>query len=151
MDKVQFCPVCKEKGMPPRCPGYWILSEDEPSDSCYYDGCRDTIIYNISSEDFHVIFNISEDVNFLEAMIKLKETDIIEYESRMSQFRSQVVEQKAAKQIAEGNSKPLCPHCNSTNIKSISGLNRGASIAMWGIFSKKINKSFECKNCGYTW
>lgn len=47
--------------------------------------------------------------------------------------------------------KPKCPTCRSTNIKSISGLNRGASIAMFGIFSKKINKSFECKNCGYTW
>lgn len=44
-----------------------------------------------------------------------------------------------------------CPMCNSANIKSISGLNRGLSIVMLGIFSKKINKSFECKNCGYTW
>lgn len=44
-----------------------------------------------------------------------------------------------------------CPTCNSTNVKSISGLNRGVSVAMLGIFSKKINKSFECKNCGYTW
>ncbi|MCM1468326.1 MAG: hypothetical protein NC086_09270, partial [Alistipes sp.] len=52
--------------------------------------------------------------------------------------------------LAEQN-KPKCPTCGSTNIKSLSGLNRGASIAMFGIFSKKINKSFECKNCGYTW
>lgn len=44
-----------------------------------------------------------------------------------------------------------CPTCNSTNVKSISGLNRGASVALLGIFSKKINKSFKCKNCGYTW
>ncbi len=47
--------------------------------------------------------------------------------------------------------KPHCPHCHSTNIKSISGLNRGISIAVWGVFSKKINKSFECRDCGYTW
>lgn len=46
---------------------------------------------------------------------------------------------------------PKCPTCGSTNIKSLSSLNRGASIAVFGIFSKKINKSFECKNCGYTW
>ena len=46
---------------------------------------------------------------------------------------------------------PHCPTCNSTNVKSISGLNHGVSVAMLGIFSKKINKSFECKNCGYTW
>ena len=51
----------------------------------------------------------------------------------------------------ESSNTPRCPTCQSTNIKSISGLNRGVSVAMLGIFSKKINKSFECKNCGYTW
>ena len=75
------------------------------------------------------------------------EKDIIEYTAKLSQFKTQVGEQK---QQQESN-KPKCPHCKSTNIKSISGLNRGASIAMWGIFSKKINKSFECLNCKYTW
>ncbi len=47
--------------------------------------------------------------------------------------------------------KPKCPTCGSTNIKSISALNCGVSVAVLGIFSKKINKSFECRNCGYTW
>lgn len=54
-------------------------------------------------------------------------------------------------QKMSNDNTPKCPHCQSTNVKSISGLNRGASIALLGIFSKKINKSFECKNCGYTW
>lgn len=47
--------------------------------------------------------------------------------------------------------KPKCPTCNSTNVKKIGGLERAGSVYMFGIFSKKINKSFECKNCGYTW
>lgn len=47
--------------------------------------------------------------------------------------------------------KPKCPTCGSTNIKKISGIERGASIAAFGIFSKKINKTFKCNNCGYTW
>lgn len=51
----------------------------------------------------------------------------------------------------EEKSTPKCPHCSSTNIKSLSGLDRGTSIAMLGIFSKKINKSFECCSCKYTW
>ncbi len=46
---------------------------------------------------------------------------------------------------------PRCPTCGSTNIEKISNLNRGVSVAMWGAMSKKINKSFKCKNCGYTW
>lgn len=81
------------------------------------------------------------------AMVELKKNDIIEYNLKMSQFKTQVQQQ----QRAEESNQPHCPHCKSTNIKPISGLNRAGSIAMWGIFSKKINKSFECKKCGYTW
>ena len=46
---------------------------------------------------------------------------------------------------------PHCPHCKSTNISKIGAGERIGSIAMLGIFSKKINKSFKCKSCGYTW
>ena len=61
-------------------------------------------------------------------------------------------------QIAQANAqaqellnKPKCPTCGSTNIKKMGGIERGASIAAFGIFSKKINKTFKCSNCGYTW
>lgn len=70
-----------------------------------------------------------------------------------------------AKQSAEFNAKMTigkamveeksrvakCPTCGSTNIRKMSGVERGASIAAFGIFSKKINKTFKCGNCGYTW
>lgn len=46
---------------------------------------------------------------------------------------------------------PTCPTCHSKNVKLISAVERGVSIIGFGIFSKKINKSFKCKNCGYTW
>lgn len=104
---------------------------------------------NISENDFDLLHDISDDKNFLQAMIDLKEKDIIEYNLKMSQFKSQLEQQKSNK--AQNDNTPRCPHCRSTNIRPISGLNRGASIAMWGIFSKKINKSFECLNCKYTW
>lgn len=50
-------------------------------------------------------------------------------------------------------SKPIimCPTCKSVNVQSITAKNRFNSIFFLGIFSNKINKSFECKNCGYTW
>ena len=61
-------------------------------------------------------------------------------------------------QIAQANAqaqellnKPKCPTCGSTNIKKMGGIERGASIAAFGLFSKKINKTFKCCNCGYTW
>lgn len=100
-------------------------------------------------EEFDILCDISSDDDFLNAMIDLKEKDPIEFQLKMSQFKTQVQQQESIK--TQNDNTPRCPHCKSTNIKSISGLNRGASIAMWGIFSKKINKSFECKQCGYTW
>lgn len=100
-------------------------------------------------DEYLIVSKISKDDDFLNAMIDLKEKDPIEFQLKMSQFKTQVQQQESIK--TQNDNTPRCPHCKSTNIKSISGLNRGASIAMWGIFSKKINKSFECKQCGYTW
>lgn len=57
---------------------------------------------------------------------------------------------RARRERAEA-SKPKCPHCQSTNIAKISGTERAMSVIGLGILSKKINKSFKCKNCGYTW
>lgn len=104
---------------------------------------------NLSYDEFNNIASVSNDKSFILAMDSLKEKDPIEFQLKMSQFKTQVQQQESIK--AQNDNIPRCPHCKSTNIKSISGLNRGASIAMLGIFSKKINKSFECKQCGYTW
>lgn len=53
--------------------------------------------------------------------------------------------------LEEQSRVPKCPTCGSTNIRKMGGVERGASIAAFGIFSKKINKTFKCSNCGYTW
>lgn len=106
---------------------------------------------DFSASDLKILTQISQEVSFIEAMIKLKQNDIIEYNLKLSQFRTQVQQQEREMEQAKQQSVPHCPNCNSTNIRPISGLNRGASIAMFGIFSKKINKSFECLNCRYTW
>ena len=70
-------------------------------------------------------------------------------EQEMNEFRRQTggaswVDDKI------GN-KPKCPTCGSTNIKQITIGERIGSITMFGIFSKKINKSFKCLDCKYTW
>lgn len=53
--------------------------------------------------------------------------------------------------LKEKSRTPKCPTCGSTNIRKMSGLERGASIVAFGVFSKNINKTFKCGNCGYTW
>lgn len=47
--------------------------------------------------------------------------------------------------------KPKCPTCNSTNISKIGFGERATSVVGLGLFSKKINKTFKCNNCKYTW
>lgn len=85
---------------------------------------------------------------------KTKEQLMDEYVIR-NKIKEQRLEQariaQANAQAQELLNKPKCPTCGSTNIKKIGGIERGASIVAFGLFSKKINKTFKCNNCGYTW
>jgi phage FluMu protein Com len=49
--------------------------------------------------------------------------------------------------------QPKCPMCGTMNISPISTGQRTMSVLGLGMFSKKINKSFQCNNskCNYTW
>lgn len=123
--------------------GYIDVNEIDSCPVCAGDEWDDYEVYQIK--------HFSTDESFVNAMIKLKQENPIEYQLKLNQFKLQQEQHKIIEEQQRNENKPHCPHCKSTNIKSISGLNRGASIAIWGIFSKKINKSFECKNCGYTW
>lgn len=78
---------------------------------------------------------------------KAKEKREKEFEQRQEQAKIT----QANAQAQELLNKPKCPTCGSTNIKKMGEIERGASIAVFGIFSKKINKTFKCCNCGYTW
>lgn len=107
---------------------------------------------SVTMEEIKIIYAISHDNTFIQAMIELKDKDIIEYELKMSQFRNQLNQQKqieSTRKKQESNTVH-CPYCNSENIKKISGTERVASATMFGIFSKKIGKSFKCNNCGGT-
>ena len=46
---------------------------------------------------------------------------------------------------------PTCPTCGSTNVRHISTLNRAVSIGVFGLFSSKIGKNYECLNCKAKW
>lgn len=106
---------------------------------------------NLSYDDFKIIKQVSTDKSFIEAMIKLHDTDIIEYETKMSHFRNQVEQQKQAEQIAKQSNIPHCPTCSSTDIKKISVISKAGSVAMWGLFSRKVDKQWHCNSCGSEW
>lgn len=43
---------------------------------------------------------------------------------------------------------PKCPTCSSTNIKKITVTSKVASVAMWGVLSRKVHKQWHCNICG---
>lgn len=159
---VKFCPVCnktrqnmnwcKDEKYKEFSKGFHhVFSPKEGLTIC--PSCKKGMLEDsvLTHEEFKIIDNVSDsDRQFLEAMIELKKNDPIEYQLKMSQFKANLKQQEKSKKVEEDN-KPKCPNCHSTNIKPISGTERAMSIIGLGMFSKKINKSFKCLDCKYTW
>ena len=145
---LKICEICKKNKIDDGVsfsPGYIHYLNDDVTE-CLDD--HPLITTNMTVDDFIILTKISDSTDFYDAMIELHDKDIIEYELKMSQFRAQV---DCQNEIKRQSNIPKCPHCKSTNIAKISGTERAVSIIGLGIFSKKINKSFKCKDCGYTW
>lgn len=99
-----------------------------------------------------IIKKISTEQSFMDAMIKLYENDPIEFQLKIQQLKIQLEQQEQLaynKRISQN--VPKCPTCKSTNIKKISGISKAGSIAMWGIFSRKVHKQWHCNNCSSEW
>ena len=84
-------------------------------------------------------------------MIKLKQEDIIEYQSRMSQFRIQYEQQQQQKQAQQQarqaqKSQIKCPRCGATSIATV---NRGFSF--WTGFLGSGSPRNVCQKCGHKW
>lgn len=102
--------------------------------------CNKEILDNVRACPYCGFDEISSYLLYLE---KEKQSKYIDYTS----FHNNITIQPQT----QLQNIPKCPTCGSTNIRKMGGVERGASIAAFGIFSKKINKTFKCGNCGYTW
>lgn len=143
--------------------GYLRLKENSNSAinmKCPF--CNSSLIdTNLEVEDFSAIEIASnENRQLLETMITLHNEDIIEFETKMCQFRlssKQTVSQwKQEREQAKIQKQPevnipKCPTCGSTNIQKISGLSKAGSVALWGVFSRKVHKQWHCNGCGSEW
>lgn len=137
--------LCSNK----ECDAAWYVKHgDMPSCKLCYACDSDIIKTPLLVEEYAYITLISEDRDFIDAMIELKQKDIIEFKTKIAQFKAQV---DAQEERERQSNVPKCPTCQSTNIRKIESGERAVSIIGFGIFSKKINKSFKCKDCGYTW
>lgn len=99
--------------------------------------------------DLIILKEISNDKDFLEAMIELKKKDPIEYQLKMNQFKANLKQQENSK--VEEDNRPKCPTCGSTNIEKISLGKKAVGGALFGLFSSDIRKTMHCKNCGAKW
>lgn len=125
--------------------GYlWTLTDD--AKIC--PDCQSNLVdIDFPALDLKILEKISDSTDFYDAMIKLHDDDIIEYELKMSQFRSQVQAKEAEEERKKADeSKPRCPKCGST---SITAGQKGYSILTGFLGSNKtVNR---CSNCGHTW
>ena len=71
------------------------------------------------------------------------------YDPKAREYREANQEYVFADYVHE--SQITCPTCHSTNVQKIGAGERAVSVGLFGMFSNKINKSFKCKSCGYTW
>lgn len=145
---IKYCKKCDENKNPTRFPGFWdynsnksLLKED--ATICFQCGCSLTDCV-ITYDELCIISEISSDSSFIKAMDDLKQKDIIEFNLKMSQFKSQASQTQAQ----QNNNKDIlhCPKCNSTTITTgARGVNN-----FWGMLgaSKTVNR---CGNCGFTW
>lgn len=150
MKYIKLCQNCKNNRKDDDIwgSGYisWIKDDSFECPVCQHK-LVDTVL---TGDEEEILSDVTRSASFYDSMIDLKQKDPIEFQLKMSQFKTQLQQQESSKQIEEDN-QPHCPTCGSTNIRKISGVERGASVAAFGIFSKKINKTFKCGNCGYTW
>ena len=131
---------------------FWCIdceSSDIDNDKMICKKCNSTNIAKVSGNitigDILSITKISKDKSFLEAMSNLYDTDIIEYNSKLAQFKSAIEQEKQNSNI------PKCPTCGSTKLSKVSAMSKTGSVIMWGLFSQKVKKTWHCSNCGYEW
>lgn len=125
--------------------GYlWTLTDD--AKIC--PDCQSNLVdIDFPALDFIILSKISDSTDFYDAMIKLHDDDIIEYELKMSQFRSQVEAQEAEEERKKAEeSKPRCPKCGSTSIATV---NKGYSLLTGFLGSGKPMN--VCQSCGHKW
>lgn len=99
------------------------------------------------------LFGNSIDVNIDKKIFNeyIKDNSQFDEELYRRRINKEKLLQQASLDKQREQNKPKCPTCGSTNVKYISTLNRAVSIGVFGLFSSKIGKNYECLNCKAKW
>ncbi len=142
---ARLCPNCNSKSNENSCLRGCGYSTYLKEDNYTCEVCGGTVNdLKMYSKDYIVLTAISPERKFIESMLQLQETDIVEYNLKMSQFRTQVQQQENIR--AQADSTVKCPRCGSTNITAGQ---RGFSLLTGFVGSgRTVNR---CANCGHKW
>lgn len=134
--------------------GSWYIDVDFDKDNCYF--CKNFPLKEIPyqyTDNFRWRDGDGKQAFIEEVVKKSPNLDpyLFEHKDEIIQAENDAMRAKMEHGKAILAGLPKCPTCSSTNIQKIGIGERAVSVYMLGIFSRKINKSFKCKNCGYTW
>lgn len=148
---VKKCPYCHENNQKSwiYTSGYDVDADKQNRTKCVVCG-RNLINTALTVDEYSILEGITNEVSLFDAMDDLKQKDPIEFQLKMSQFKTQLQQQESSNQTEEDNT-PHCPTCGSTDIQKISGTKRWLSTGLFGLASSDIGKSMCCKKCGYKW
>ena len=156
--EARICPKCGTRGLVPIeadkncfCGGDMVLfnvTKDEyvkMSDYEINQMIEEMDIHPlISKDDALAIYNVTHSTEIIDAMIELKQKDIIEYGLKLSQFKNQLEQKRQINQ--KENNQVRCPRCGSTNITAGQ---RGYSLLTGFVGSgSTVNR---CASCGHKW
>ena len=158
-DNVKFCNTCNitkdntilfDDNQIDFYAGYICCMKPEATKNMICPFCKNPLIeINITEDEVDLLGEISNyDRRFLESMISLKDTDIIEYNLKLSQFKTSLAQQE---NNIKTDNQPKCPTCGSTDLSKVSTISKAGSVALWGLFSQKVKKTWHCNNCKYEW
>lgn len=140
--------ICKECG--------YVYEGEVAPNTCPVCKFTNTLV----DEDMDILHQLRCSQNLIDAMIKLRNQDIIEYELKMSQFRTQYEQQQSIRksqqmlnntQGQQTSNRPKCPTCGSTNIQKISATRKAMGAIGFGLLSKTARSQFECLDCKCKW
>ncbi len=155
--EASICSKCGSKGLVPLgtkkcfCGGDRIVfnvTKDEYVNMSDYEKNKMIEDMNIhpliSKDDALTIYNVTRSTEIIDAMIELKQKDIIEYGLKLAQFKNQLDQKRQVNQ--QEKNQVCCPKCGSTNITAGQ---RGYSLVTGFIGSgSTVNR---CAKCGYKW
>ena len=142
----------------PKCAGFWAGNGEDTKDlvriKCNF--CNVSLIQTTESFEDTIpklvnYFDKNSELNYYEHLAD--EVGGHQLSKEACEYRKQQCRKSntAKREDPPTQNLPTCPTCGSTNVKHISGLERGTSIMGFGIFSRKINKTYKCLNCKYMW